>query len=143
MNVPAEGVKLPLDDVMMSMDVVDTIRQDQRIAERELNDETRRSELIERLRVIYRGQGIEVPDDILKEGVRALEERRFVYEPPRSSLSIVLARIYVQRRRWAQWIGGGLLAILALWLCWNIFYVWPQARQEAAARAELSQLLPD
>ena len=70
----------PLDDVMIAMDVVDTLRHDRRILERELNDERRRAELIERLRNLYKGQGIEVPDSILEEGVRALEERRFVYE---------------------------------------------------------------
>ncbi|MGB0084929.1 MAG: DUF6384 family protein [Rhodomicrobiaceae bacterium] len=143
MNAPAEGVKLPLDDVMMSMDVVDTIRQDQRIAEREINDETRRSQLIERLRAIYHGQGIEVPDHILEEGVRALEERRFAYEPPHPSLSVTLARLYVTRWRWSKWLGGGLLAVLLLWTSWEVFYAAPRTRQQAADKAELSQLLPE
>jgi hypothetical protein len=143
MNAPADGVKLPLDDVMMSMDVVDTIRHDQRIAEREINDETRRDQLIQRLREIYRGQGIEVPDNILEEGVRALEERRFVYEPPPASLSVTLARLYVTRARWGRLLGGGMLAALALWFAWSAFYAWPRAREAAAARTELAQLLPE
>ena len=45
----------PLDDVMIAMDVVDTLRHDRRILERELNDETRRAELIERLREPLQG----------------------------------------------------------------------------------------
>ena len=32
------GVKVPLDDVMIAMDVVDTLRHDERLVERELND---------------------------------------------------------------------------------------------------------
>ncbi|MFV0295026.1 MAG: DUF6384 family protein, partial [Hyphomicrobiaceae bacterium] len=37
----------PLDDVMIAMDVVDTLRQDKRIVERELDDDARRTALIE------------------------------------------------------------------------------------------------
>lgn len=142
MNAAAEGVKPPLDEVMLSMDVVDTIRHDQRIAERELNDETRRGALIDRLREIYHGQGIEVPDHILQEGVRALEERRFVYEPPRASFMIWLARLYVGRWRWARSAGAALLTLAVLWLGYQALYVWPEAQREAAARTELSQRLP-
>jgi hypothetical protein len=143
MNTPADGVKLPLDDVMMSMDVVDTLRHDQRIAEREINDETRRAQLIARLREIYHGQGIEVPDSILEEGVQALEERRFVYEPPPPSLSVTLARLYVTRGHWGKALGVFLLAAGILWFSWNAFYAWPRAREEAAVRTELTQLLPE
>lgn len=142
MNAAAEGVKLPLDDVMLSMDVVDTIRQDQRIAEREIDDDTRRVQLIDHLREVYRGQGIDVPDRILEEGVRALEERRFVYEPPAPGISVTLAKLYVARWRWGMWVGGGILAALLLWMSWQAFHVLPLARQEAAGRAELSQTLP-
>ena len=48
---------------------------------RELAGDDRDAALIERLREIYAGQGIEVSDEILKEGVKALSEERFVYRP--------------------------------------------------------------
>jgi hypothetical protein len=128
---------------MLSMDVVDTLRQDARIVERELNDETRRAQLIERLREIYRGQGIEVPDHILEEGVQALEESRFVYDPPKSSFEVQLARLYVTRWDWGKWLGGGVAALLVLLIGWQALYVWPQARQEERARIELSETLPN
>ena len=142
MDASAETPRPPLDDVMLSMDVVDTLRQDERIALRELSDEARRKQLIDRLREIYHGQGIEVPDHILEEGVRALEERRFVYEPPPASLQVRLARLYVSRWQWGKWLGGGLAALVILWIGWQASYVWPQAAKEQRTRIELTQTLP-
>jgi hypothetical protein len=138
----AQSVRVPLDDVMLSMDVVDTLRQNEQIVERELDDETRREQLIARLREIYRGQGIEVPDRILEEGVRALAERRFVYDPPKSSLPVILARLYVKRLYWARLLGGAVLALFLVWFSWNALIVWPRAEREAAARVELGETLP-
>ena len=57
------------------MDVVDTLRHQENLVSRELDEERREAELIERLRQIYRGQGIEVPDRVLQEGVKALKEQ--------------------------------------------------------------------
>ena len=132
----------PLDDVMIAMDVVDTLRHDRRILERELNDETRRAEMIERLRNLYKGQGIDVPDSILEEGVKALEEKRFVYEPPTHSVSVQLARLYVTRDRWGRWVLRGLGAVLAGWLIWYAAYQRPKAVEQAAVQRELRQDLP-
>ncbi len=128
---------------MFSMDVVDTLRQDARIVERELNEESKRKQLKDRLREIYRGQGIDVPDYILEEGVRALEERRFVYEPPKSGLAVSLARLYVTRWRWGKWVGVGLAAVVLLWAGWQVFYEWPRERAAEQVRIELAKTLPD
>ena len=68
-----------LDDVMLAMDVVDTIRHRELIVERELNSGARRKELLERLKSLYAAQGLDVPDHVLAEGVAALEEDRFAY----------------------------------------------------------------
>ena len=67
---PAKAARL--DDLMMSMDVVDTLRHQESLVARELDDDARERELLERLRQIYRGQGIDVPERILQEGVKAL-----------------------------------------------------------------------
>ena len=67
MAIPAAEPERPLDDVMIAMDIVDVLRHDERLVERELNDDKRRAKLIERLHNLYKGQGIEVPDEILEE----------------------------------------------------------------------------
>ena len=97
-----------LDDLMVAMDVVDTLRHSQLMVDRELDAEGRRERLIERLRDIYQEQGIEVSDAMLEEGVLALEEDRFSYTPPKESLSVRLARIYTNRGKW----GKPLLGVL-------------------------------
>ena len=63
--------KAPLDELMLAMDVVDTLRHREDLIAREFNEEGRENDLIARLRQIYRDQGIEVPDNVLAEGVKA------------------------------------------------------------------------
>lgn len=134
--------RTPLDNVMIAMDVVDTLRHDRLIVERELNEDARKARLIERLREIYRGQGIEVPEAILEEGVRALEEDRFVYKPPGDSFRTRLAHFYVTRGGWGRILGGALAAVLALWVGWLALYEWPRQSAAAARQTELSETLP-
>ncbi len=109
-RAPTATSEAPLDDVMLAMDVVDTLRQQRLLVERELDEPARERVLLERLRKIYAAQGIDVPDDVLAQGVAALREERFVYRPAPPSLTTTLATIYVTRRRW----GTALLVLLAL-----------------------------
>lgn len=101
----------PLDDVMLAMDVVDTLRHRAQLVDRELSATDRRNDLLTRLKEIYSAQGIDVPEHILEDGVKALEERRFTYDPPEASLSVKLAHIYVSRGQWGKPVIGGLAAI--------------------------------
>lgn len=138
----AAASRTPLDSVMIAMDVVDTLRHDQLIVERELAEDQRKAKLIERLREIYRAQGIDVPDKILEEGVRALEEDRFVYAPPADTLKSRLLKLYVTRNAWGQYVLGALTAVAALWIGWYAFYEWPRQSALAAQRIELQQTIP-
>ena len=106
----------PLDDVMLAMDVVDTLRRRRRLVERELDAEGREQDLKQRLHKIYATQGIEVPDHVLEEGVAALKEERFVYSPPPESLATRLASLYVRRASWGKWVMASLAGLLVTWL---------------------------
>ena len=112
-----------LDDVMMAMDVVDTLRHRTRIVDMELNESAREEQLLARLKEIYGAQGIEVPDRILKDGVKALAEQRFVYRPPRDTFSVRLAKAYVNRKKWLpQTVTAvGLLAAIAVGFQLRVF----------------------
>jgi hypothetical protein len=101
-----------LDDVLLAMDVVDTLRHRTRIVDMELNAEAREQQLIARLKEIYGAQGIQVPEKILKDGVKALEEQRFVYKPPADSFSVRLAKVYINRGRWMP--VAAIVAVLVL-----------------------------
>ncbi len=130
----SSGGTLPLSELMMAMDVVDTIRHRSALVERELNAGARDEDLIRQLKRIYAAQGIDVPESVLKEGVAALHEDRFKYDPPPPSLSRALAHFYVRRSKWAPplLILVGLLgAIIAAWI---FLVAYPQQR----AIAELS-----
>ncbi len=128
----------PLDDVMLAMDVVDTLRHRQLLVERELNTEVRKQTLIKRLREIYAAQGIDVPDHVLAEGVAALDEERFVYTPPEPGWRVTLAHLYITRGTW----GKALLTILAMIIAVAIVYTTmisgPQQRRLAALPGELA-----
>jgi len=132
----------PLDEVMLAMDVVDTLRHQQSLATRELDTDAKQAQLIEKLRDIYHQQGIDVSDAILMEGVAALQESRFTYEPPPPGMGVTLARLYVGRKRWGRPVL--LIAAAALALTVGYFGVWRpyQADQAEQARIELAEGLP-
>ncbi|MBK5969632.1 MULTISPECIES: DUF6384 family protein [Thiorhodovibrio] len=119
--------KAPLDDVMLAMDVVDTLRRRQQLAARELDTAGREQDLKARLHRIYQGQGIEVPEHILDEGVAALKEDRFVYRPPPDSWAVRFARIYVSRGRWGAWLFGALGVLCLGWALYYFILVAPAA----------------
>ncbi|WP_146151911.1 DUF6384 family protein [Ahniella affigens] len=105
-----------LDDLMLAMDVVDTLRHEQELIHRELNDDARDAAFVARIREIYAAQGIAVSEDIIRQGVEALKQDRFSYQPPPRTFSVRLAEFYVDRWRWFKrgLITGTVLG--ALWL---------------------------
>lgn len=110
-DAPPPGVAL--DEVMLAMDVVDTVRHRHLLVERELQGEAREAALIERLRATYASQGIDVPDHVLAEGVAALREDRFAYRPPPPGIATALARLYVHRASLAALLVV-IVAVIAL-----------------------------
>ena len=121
--------KAPLDEVMMAMDVVDTLRHQKLLVDRELNSGEREHKLIERLRKLYASQGIDVPDSIIAEGVKALEEDRFTYKPPAEGIQTSLARIYIERGKWSKRLGAATLALTVLWGGWYAAVKAPENRR--------------
>ncbi len=122
----------PLDDVMLAMDVVDTLRHRSALVERELGAADREKRLMERLRELYASQGIDVPDRVLAEGVAALDEERFAYRPPPSSFAVRLARIYVDRGTWARRALVVLAVVLVARLAFHLGVTVPERRRAEA-----------
>lgn len=138
----ASAETAPLDDVMLAMDVVDTLRHNQDLVTRELSVENREKQLIDKLRDIYRHQGIEVSDQILREGVAALNESRFVYTPPKPGLGTTLARFYVARKRWLPAVATVLVMLAIGFGGYFLAYKPFEQSQIEAARNELQVVLP-
>src|SRR5512143_835950 len=137
-----QAAAAPLDDVMLAMDVVDSLRHADKLVERELSSEERDRQLKERLRKLYAAQGIDVPEHILDEGVAALREDRFVYRPPASGPRRSLALVWVRRRRWlkALAVAAGILAAVAGG--WYFGVKLPAERQVAEQTREITETLP-
>lgn len=115
-----DAKKAPLEDVMAAMDVVDTLRHQQGVAVRELDGEARRDRLLQRLKGMYQAQGIDVPEQVLLEGIDALEEERFSYKPVEASWQTRIAHLWVNRKRWGRPVG--LLTVFA-GVLWGIYFV--------------------
>jgi hypothetical protein len=131
-----------LDETMMAMDVVDTIRHADRLVERELLGADRQVRLRERLREIYASQGIEVADHVLDQGIAALEEKRFAYAPKGEGWRRSLAVAWATRGRWGKFAAVGLGALVLLYGAYWFTVVAPQNREAAAIARELQQDLP-
>ncbi len=135
--MPAEK-KVALEDLMVAMDVVDTLRHHDLIVDREMNAQKRRKKLIAKLREIYASQGIEVTDAMLEEGVKALEEERFAFVPPQKNFSTWLATKYVRREQWMKpllWTMGALVAAGSIYY---VFWLRPEHIMQAQLPVDLN-----
>ncbi len=124
-----------LEDLMAAMDVVDTLRHDETIVARELDQDGRRERLMTRLKELYAAQGIEVSDQILQDGIAALEQERFKYTPTEHSWRTRLAHIWVSRKRWSKPIG--FLGVLGS--VFSGYYYISDVLPEQQTRAQLPQ----
>ena len=140
---PPVSEKFELSEVMMAMDVVDTLRHERSLVDRELQSEDREAELIAKLRKIYADQGLEVSDAVIAEGVKAMREDRFVYQPPAAGLQTMLARIYVQRGRWAKRMALLVLVLIGVWAAYRFVVVRPEerARNQLAEASQAIEVL--
>jgi hypothetical protein len=127
----------PLDELMLAMDVVDTLRHRELVLEREVEAEDRDARLLDRLREIYTAQGIVVTDEVLQQGVRALREDRFVYQGPEPSFGRTLATLYVTRGRWGKWVGGAVALVAVAALGFQLLVRGPQLREATEVPADL------
>jgi hypothetical protein len=131
-----------LDDVMIAMDVVDTLRHREDLVRRELNEEGRESELVARLRQIYRDQGIEVPDAVLAEGVKALKDSRFVYTAAPPGWKRTVLTLWARRQRHGKRLGIAAAALVALFGAHYLLVTRPAKLAQERARIEITETLP-
>ena len=135
MNATTGGAsgRADLDDLMLAMDVVDTLRHQQSLVEHALSAEQRDAALTERIRDIYRQQGITVSDEVIAAGVKALREERFAYREPPGGVKTWLANAYVQRAKAYKPIGALVAAIGIWWGATFAFSTIPEQRELANA----------
>jgi hypothetical protein len=138
----APGKPQTLDDIMIAMDVVDTLRHREDLVRRELSEEDREAELIARLRKIYKDQGIDVPDSVLADGVKALKESRFVYTPQPRGWKRTLLTLWARRESFGK-RAAALVALVAAGLTgYHVLVTRPAQLADDRARIEITQTLP-
>ncbi len=135
------GESPKLDDLMLAMDVVDTLRHQDTLIERELGQEERDVELRRRLREIYEGQGLEVTDRVLNQGIEALRYSRFRYERRGGGWQRALALTWVWRQQVA--IGLAVVALVVVGaFVWSSWQSSMAAQETARIERELTEILP-
>lgn len=97
-------------ELLMTMDMVDSIRHRAGELEHHASEEERRNAYRDKLRELYRAQGVEVSDEVLEDAVQAQMDQRFSYTAPHGFAAGV-ARAWV--RRWAVAKRGAAGAVLA------------------------------
>ncbi|MGP9818805.1 DUF6384 family protein [Salinarimonas sp. NSM] len=124
-----------LDELMLAMDVVDTLRHEEAALTREISRDEREDVLMERLRGLYAAQGIAVTDEALHAGIAALREKRFAYVRRGSALGRRLAGLWIARGKIAA--VAGLVLLIAVggvgWSAWRA----GEAERARIAQAEL------
>lgn len=101
--VQAPGqTRTSMDELMLAMDIVDTLRHEQSLVERELASTERDDAFVARVKQIYASQGIEVTDTLIRQGVESLKQDRFVYQPPQRTFSVRMAEVWIDRWRWTK-----------------------------------------
>lgn len=138
----APGKPQTLDDIMIAMDVVDTLRHREDLVRRELSEEDREAELIARLRKIYKDQGIDVPDAVLADGVKALKESRFIYTPPPRGWKRTLLTLWARRDTFGK-RAAALVALVAASLTgYHVLVTRPAQLADQRARVEITETIP-
>ena len=130
-----------LDELMMAMDVVDTLRHQEKIALDALDQDGKDKLLKERLRNLYESQGLSVSEEILDEGIRALKEDRFTYHPRASGLFRIVASLWINRRKYILAVSS-VLAVLFLLAGVSLYSNYRHMIQQNELRVELSETLP-
>jgi Family of unknown function (DUF6384) len=141
--LPAADAKpQTLDELMLAMDVVDTLRHQDNLVARELDETRREADLIERLRAIYKSQGIEVPDEVIRQGVSAIKEDRFAYTPPKPGIGVSLAKLWIARGTIGKVAGAAVLALGLGAGGWWFGIEQPRQAEIARAEQEITQIIP-
>jgi Family of unknown function (DUF6384) len=142
-SVPATEAKpQTLDELMLAMDVVDTLRHQDNLVERELDETRRDADLIERLRAIYKSQGIEVSDEVIRQGVVAIKEDRFAYTPPKPGLGVTLAKVWIARGKIGKAAGAAVVALGLGTGGWWFGVEQPRRAEASRIEQEITQIIP-
>ena len=141
-ETPTPAKPQSLDEVLVAMDVVDTLRHRDQIFLKEIDHEGREEDLVARLKDIYAAQGMDVPDETIREGVRAMADKRFTHEPAKKGFFRRLAIIYITRSRWWKPAAAAGALVLGAGGAYQFGVAMPRAAAERTLERDLTVTLP-
>lgn len=141
-ETPTSSKPQSLDQVLVAMDVVDTLRHRDQIFLKEIDHEGREEDLVARLKEIYAAQGMDVPEETIRDGVRAMADKRFNHEPAKKGFMRRLAIIYITRSRWWKPAAAASAALLGLGGAYQVGVAMPKAAAERTLVRDLTETIP-
>ena len=103
---------LTLSDVVVTMDIVDTLRHDKRMQEYALSEGDRRQAAIEQIKKAYSSQGVEVSDETISMALEKKREDELAHNPKVSGFIYLLAKLYVFRNRIFKYTASLILVVM-------------------------------
>jgi hypothetical protein len=133
-------------DLIVASDIVDTIRNDERLIDHELGSEDRKKALKVRLKDMYKAQGMDVSDAVIEAAVSRSDAERFVFKPMASGLGRFVWTGYVRRNKYAIRMSGAVALIVLVVVGYNAaqYQFVEKPALEAARNLELqiTEVLP-
>lgn len=101
MTASAAAHSSSFNDLIVASDIVDTIRNDERLIDHELGSEDRQKALKARLKDMYKAQGMDVSDAVIEAAVARSNAERFVFKPMGTGFTRFMWTSYVRRNKYA------------------------------------------
>jgi hypothetical protein len=131
----------PFDEVLAAMAEVDRLKSREELLAAEADLPQRVAAIADRLKEVYRKQGLTVSEEVIARGVQQFFTRRLTFRAPESTWQQRVAIVWIERRRILVWAGGtaaaGVLAFAAVYFGIVRPIRLAEERQVALARAEL------
>jgi len=109
--------QLTLEETLRIMDVATTLRKEQSVVEQQLNIEETKAMLRERLLAAAQVTGERLTEQQVDIAIEHYYDKLHVFEPPKWSLSLAMAHLYVMRGTIVKWVVTiGATAGLLSWL---------------------------
>jgi hypothetical protein len=147
MTASASAHSPSFNELIVASDIVDTIRNDERLIDHELGSEDRKKALKARLKDMYKAQGMEVSDAVIDEAVQRKDAERFVFKPMGPGFGRFLWTSYVRRNKYALRlsVAAGVIVLGVVGYNTAQYQLVEKPAIEAARRLELeiAEVLPN
>lgn len=146
MAAATQSASPSFNDLFVAADIVDTLRNNDKLVDQELGADERKKALRAKLREMYQAQGMDVSESLIDEAISKMDADRFVFHPMAPGLNRSLASLYIQRSKYAKIFAAVIFVFVAglnFWRAGEYYYVEkPRAEAEKALQVQLTEILP-